>query len=88
MSVAEIIHRPCPDMPFHSLNAAQKAQGLVNLSRVRFQLRERQLAPLRAKRNELSELASTAQTPHERARLVRQIKQIDEQAELISNRWS
>ncbi|CAH8189246.1 hypothetical protein VAEKB19_1710001 [Vibrio aestuarianus] len=40
-------HRPCPDMAHHSLNASQKQKGLACLKRVREELREKLLTPLR-----------------------------------------
>jgi hypothetical protein len=83
-----LCHRPCPDLSCYSLNAEQKAAGLKNLSRVRANLRETLLAPLRTSRRELQARLKNTDIPHEAAQLTRQIRKIDEQAVSISKRWS
>ncbi len=82
-------HKPCPDMPFHSLNAAQKAKGLDRLQKVRADLLEKQLEPLRTKRTELVAKANHEDTNElERTRISREINQIDNRAQRIQQRWS
>ncbi len=82
-------HKPCPDMPHHSLNAAQKAKGLACLQKVRADLREKQLQPLRQQRTELAEKAKHEDTsPLERTRLSKEIDRIDRTAQRITERWS
>lgn len=86
---AEPCHMPCPDLGCYSLNAAQKARGLENLQNVRHSLKERQLEPLRAKRQELVAKANHEDTRQlERARIVEDIQRIDRQAQRIQERWS
>ena len=82
-------HRPCPDMPHHSLNASQKSKGLECLKRVREELREKQLKPLRTQRTELANKANHEDTtPLERTRLAKEIDRIDRKAQRIQERWS
>ncbi len=82
-------HRPCPDMPYHSLNAAQKAKGLARLQEVRADLREKQLQPLRKQRTELATKANHEDTSTlERTRLIKEIDRIDRAAQRITERWS
>ncbi|MCG6368678.1 hypothetical protein, partial [Vibrio fluvialis] len=73
----------------YSLNAAQKAKGLANLQNVRHSLKERQLEPLRTKRQELVAKANHEDTRQlERARIAEEIQRIDRQAQRIQERWS
>ncbi|MBY7883435.1 hypothetical protein KW425_06945 [Vibrio fluvialis] len=86
---AEPCHMPCPDLGCYSLNAAQKARGLENLQNVRHSLKERQLEPLRTKRQELVTKANHEDTRQiERARIADEIQRIDRQAQRIQERWS
>ncbi|EKO3911109.1 hypothetical protein RC856_003830 [Vibrio fluvialis] len=86
---AEPCHMPCPDLGCYSLNAAQKAKGLANLQNVRHSLKERQLEPLRTKRQELVTKANHEDTSQlERARIAEEIQRIDRQAQRIQERWS
>ncbi|ELO1812407.1 hypothetical protein QXB70_002104 [Vibrio fluvialis] len=86
---AEPCHKPCPDLGCYSLNAAQKARGLENLQNVRHSLKERQLEPLRTKRQELVAKANHEDTRQlERARIAEEIQRIDRQAQRIQERWS
>ncbi|EKO3553626.1 hypothetical protein H9W00_002116 [Vibrio fluvialis] len=86
---AEPCHMPCPDLGCYSLNAAQKARGLENLQNVRHSLKERQLEPLRTKRQELVTKANHEDTSQlERARIAEEIQRIDRQAQRIQERWS
>lgn len=82
-------HRPCPDMPHHSLNATQKQKGLACLQRVRGELREKLLAPLRKQRAELVAKAGDEETsPVKRSLLTQEINRIDAKAQRIIDRWS
>lgn len=88
-TMVEPCHKPCPDLSCYSLNAAQKAKGLVNLKKVRSELKEKQLEPLRVKRKELVEKAKHEDTRQlERARIHEEIQRIDRQAQRIQERWS
>ncbi|CAH8197288.1 hypothetical protein [Vibrio aestuarianus] len=82
-------HQPCPDMPHHSLNAAQKQKGLACLQRVRAELREKMLVPLRKQRAELVAKAGDEETsPIKRSLLMQEISRIDAKAQRIIDRWS
>lgn len=82
-------HRECPDLACYSLNAEQKAQGLINLQKVRSSLKEKQLQPLRVQRKELVAQATHQDTSAvEQARISKEIRRIDSQAQRISERWS
>ncbi|OXX73284.1 hypothetical protein B9J87_06265 [Vibrio sp. V19_P1S1T109] len=82
-------HQPCPDMPHHSLNATQKQKGLACLQRVRAELREKLLEPLRKKRAELIEKANSEDTTQMKRTLIAQeINRLDMKAQRILDRWS
>lgn len=49
MQITNPIHKPCPDLACHSLNAQQKQSGLEKLRQVRKALGEKQLEELRSK---------------------------------------
>ncbi|WP_295894050.1 hypothetical protein [uncultured Vibrio sp.] len=88
MSVAAIIHRPCPDLPHFELNAEQKSAGLTRLAKVKAQLKESQLKDLRTERLRLSNQIRITDTPREAVLLQKQIDDIDAKAIRISERWS
>ncbi|MGF1719480.1 hypothetical protein L4D20_05450 [Vibrio kyushuensis] len=88
MSVAAIIHAPCPDLPHFSLNAQQKSEGLTRLANVKANLKESQLKHLRTERQTLSNKIKITQTPREAVLLQKQIDDIDAKAIRISERWS
>lgn len=88
MSVAAIIHAPCPDMPHYSLNKEQKAKGLQNIAKVKQALREKQLAPLRAQRSDLAQQARECEDARLKAHIAKQIKDLDAKGERIAARWS
>ncbi len=82
-------HRPCPDMPHHSLNAAQKAKGLACLQKVRAELYEKKVAPLLKRKAELeAKLTDVNLEQLARNRIEREIKQINNQGQRIKERWS
>ncbi|MDE1316322.1 hypothetical protein MEG05_20510 [Vibrio aestuarianus] len=82
-------HRPCPDMAHHSLNATQKQKGLACLQRVRGELREKLLEPLRKKRAELVAKSNDEEiSPVKRSLLKQEINRIDAKAQRIIDRWS
>lgn len=97
MSVATVEHspvgvppleNPCPDMPCWSLNREQKERGLKLLERTRKELGERQLKPLRSKREELQAQYSKSDCRAEQMRLSREINRIDANAKDVLSRWS
>ncbi|MEZ8656819.1 hypothetical protein AB6D60_22935 [Vibrio splendidus] len=97
MSVATVEHsnlevpplkNPCPDLPCWSLNREQKERGLSALQHTRRELGERQLKPLRSKREELQALFSQSDCRAEQMRLSREINRIDANAQDVLSRWS
>ncbi len=82
-------HRDCPDMPFHSLNAEQKAKGLAALQKARSYLKEVQLDRLRKQHKALTDEANHEDTTTQRKmRISEELKRINTQAQRISERWS
>ncbi|AGB11008.1 TPA: hypothetical protein ACPVYA_004304 [Vibrio parahaemolyticus] len=81
-------HRPCPDMPHHSLTQADKERGLNNISRVRKQLLEGQLKPLREQANALRKQGRESENQREQIKIRRELEKIQRQAERIQERWT
>ncbi len=82
-------HKACPDMPFHSLNAEQKAKGLAALQKVRSDLKESQLKRLRDQHKALTAEANHEDTTQQRKmRIAFELERINTQAQRISERWS
>lgn len=82
-------HRACPDLACYSLNAEQKAKGLENLRKVRYSLGEKLVEPLRKQFRELEALSEHEDTPElTRMRLEVEMKQLENKANRIKERWS
>lgn len=81
-------HRPCPDLCSHSLNQEQKERGLENIAKVRKQIREKKLAPLRAKAAELKAKGKQSEDRGEQMRIKTELKKLTSQAAAIEQRWS
>ena len=81
-------HRPCPSLSCYSLNKEQKERGLENLTKVREQLKNRQLQPLREQGKALQAQGKETEDVAEQLRISRQLKKLQSQAEQISQRWS
>ena len=82
-------HRDCPDMPFHSLNAEQKAKGLAALQKVRSDLKESQLERLREQHKALTAEANHEDTSQQRKmRIEFELARINTQAKRVNQRWS
>ncbi|WED29026.1 hypothetical protein L3V77_24140 [Vibrio sp. DW001] len=81
-------HMPCPDLPCYSLNQDQKNRGLENLAKIREQLKNKQLQPLREEGEALRVRGKYAVETGEQVRIADQIKKLKKQAERISVRWS
>lgn len=82
-------HRACPDMPCYSLDAEQKAKGLVALQKARSYVKEVQLERLRKQHKELTAEASREDTTKQRKVLIsEELKRINTQAQRVNQRWS
>ena len=81
-------HMPCPDMNCYSLNKEQKSRGLENLAKVRAQLKEKQLQPLREEGKALQAKGQQSEDAGEKVRITKQMKKLQDQAERIAQRWS
>ncbi|MFG0773066.1 hypothetical protein ACF8PD_14670 [Vibrio plantisponsor] len=82
-------HKPCPDMPCYSLDAEQKAKGLVALQKARSYVKEVQLERLRKQHKELTAEANREDTTTQRKmRISEELKRINTQAQRVSERWS
>jgi len=80
-------HQPCPDRPGQSLTEVEKRRGYEYLGRIRHELCQRQLAPLRRERQEL--VCRIRVSVHVLARLRLQIRlyRLDREMFAIRQRW-
>lgn len=80
-------HQPCPNRPGQSLTEVEKRRGRDYLGRIRHDLCQRQLAPLRRERQGL--VCQIRISVHVLARLRLQIRlyRLDRQMRLIRQRW-
>ncbi len=82
-------HRRCPDLLQSRFDENHKAIGLSWINKIRKDVREKQLTPLRTQRTELVNKANNEDTtPLERTRLAKEIDRIDRKAQRIQERWS
>ena len=79
-------HMPCPDLLCYSLNHDQKQRGLENIAKVREQVKESLLQPLRKQRQMLE--ARRALTEADEIAAMKKIKKLELQIKRINALWS
>lgn len=80
-------HQPCPDRLSHSMTEQDKRRGYRFLKRIRYELCQGQLAPLRREHDGLVRQLCESTHPRQQVRLRIRLRYVERRMREVSQRW-